>query len=113
MTLRDLQNDIDQWITTVGVRYFSELTNLAVLMEEVGEFSRLVARKYGEQNFKNPEDNRDIDHNLKEELADIIFVSCCLANQMGIDLTEAMKANIDKKRKRDKTRHLNNPKLKS
>ena len=99
---------VDQWITTTGVRYFSELTNMAILTEEVGEVARIMAREYGDQSFKKNE--KDID--LADEFADVLFVLICLANQTGIDLTEALKRNLDKKTKRDATRHLENEKLK-
>ncbi len=99
---------VDQWITTTGVRYFSELTNMAILTEEVGEVARIMAREYGDQSFKKNE--KDID--LADEFADVLFVLICLANQTGVDLTEALKRNLDKKTKRDATRHLENEKLK-
>lgn len=106
-SLPELQSEIDQWIRTVGVRYFSEMTNLAVLMEEVGELARIFARTYGEQSFKKT----DQAYNLADEMADVLFVLICLANQTGINLDEAMKANLQKKTKRDATRHAENPKL--
>ncbi len=106
MTIKDAQQSIDQWIKEYGVRYFSELTNMAVLTEEVGELARVIARKYGDQSFKEGEKE-----NLSEEMADILWVLCCLANQTGVDLTEAFQATIEKKTKRDKDRHKNNPKL--
>jgi NTP pyrophosphatase (non-canonical NTP hydrolase) len=109
MTLDNLQKDIDQWIKTVGVRYFNELTNTALLMEEVGEVARIMARTYGEQSFKKS----DTDKDLSEEIADVLFVLTCIANQTGINLTEAMKKNMDKKTNRDADRHKNNPKLSS
>ena len=109
MTIKQLQQTIDQWIKTYGVRYFDELTNLALLMEEVGELARIMARKYGEQSFKENEK----DKNLADELADVIFVLTCIANQTGIDLTEAIEKNLKKKTLRDKNRHLSNPKLKN
>ncbi len=108
MNISELQNTVDQWIKTVGVRYFSELTNMTILTEEVGELARLMARKYGDQSFKKNEEENEI----SDELADILWVVVCLANQMEIDLEEAIKKNLDKKNSRDKTRHLNNPKLK-
>lgn len=108
ITLRESQAIVDEWIKTVGVRYFSELTNTAVLMEEVGELARIMARTYGDQSFKKPDESFD----LADEMADILFVLICLANQTGVDLTEAFSKNMDKKTKRDKTRHANNPKLK-
>lgn len=106
ITLQEAQEKVDQWIKTYGVRYFSELTNMAVLTEEVGELARVIARKYGDQSFKAGEKD-----NLDEELADVLWVVICLANQTGVDLTEAFKRTIEKKTKRDKTRHINNPKL--
>ena len=107
MTIKKAQDTIDQWINTTGVRYFNELTNTAILMEEVGEVARIMARKYGEQSFKNDEKNVD----LADEYADVLFVLICLANQTGVDLTEALRKNIEKKTKRDSERHLNNEKL--
>ncbi len=112
MTLKDTQETVDQWIKSIGVRYFNELTNTAVLMEEVGELSRLMARIYGEQSFKRPEDEASAQSDLADEMADVLFVLVCLANQTGVDLTEAVKKNLDKKTKRDKNRHANNEKLK-
>nr|WP_040480609.1 nucleotide pyrophosphohydrolase [Mariniradius saccharolyticus] len=108
MTLSEAQQLVDQWIKTVGVRYFNELTNTAILMEEVGELARIMARKYGEQSFKESDKNRD----LADEMADVLWVLICLANQTGVDLTEAMHKNFEKKNIRDKDRHHNNPKLK-
>lgn len=108
MTLSEAQQLVDKWIKSTGVRYFNELTNTAILMEEVGEVARIMARKYGEQSFKNKESEED----LGDELADVLFVLICLANQTGIDLTEALQQNLDKKTQRDSTRHLNNEKLK-
>jgi NTP pyrophosphatase (non-canonical NTP hydrolase) len=107
MTLTELQNNVDQWIKTFGVRYFNELTNTALLMEEVGELARIMARKYGEQSFKNEEASQS----LADEMADVLFVLTCLANQTGVDLETAMKNNLDKKSIRDKDRHKNNSKL--
>ncbi len=107
-TLRECQKIVDQWVNTIGVRYFSELTNTAVLMEEVGEMARLMARLYGDQSFKKSDEVYD----LGDEMADVLFVLICLANQTGIDLTAAFKKNMAKKTQRDKTRHANNPKLK-
>lgn len=107
MTIADAQSNVDEWIKTVGVRYFSELTNLGILMEEVGELSRIIVRKYGEQSFKNDESNAD----LADEIADVFWVLLCLSNQTGVDLTEALKKNIEKKTLRDTDRHLNNDKL--
>ncbi len=108
MTLNEAQEQVDQWINTTGVRYFSELTNLAILTEEVGEVARIIARKYGEQSFKNKEE----EHNLGDELADVLFVLICLANQTGVNLDEALAQNLVKKQVRDQDRHRNNPKLK-
>jgi len=107
MTIQDAQKIVDDWIKTKGVRYFNELTNTAILMEEVGEVARIISRKYGEQSFKENEDAFD----LGDELADVLFVLICLANQTGIDLNEALERNLEKKTRRDATRHLNNPKL--
>lgn len=107
MTLEEAQKRIDAWIKTYGVRYFSELTNLAVLVEEVGELARLLARTYGDQSFKKSDEDRD----LGDEMADVLFVLLCLANQTGVDLTQALERNLDKKTKRDAERHLKNPKL--
>lgn len=106
MTIKEAQERVDEWIREYGVRYFSELTNMAVLTEEVGELARIMARKYGEQSFKEGE-NQD----PSEEMADVLWVLICLANQTGVDLTEALKKSIEKKTNRDKTRHINNPKL--
>jgi NTP pyrophosphatase (non-canonical NTP hydrolase) len=106
-TMRELQREVDQWVTTVGVRYYSELTNTAVLMEEVGEVARLMARLYGDQSFK-PGDEPP---NLADEFADVLFVLICLANQTGVDLSAAFEANLRKKTTRDRDRHANNPKL--
>jgi NTP pyrophosphatase (non-canonical NTP hydrolase) len=107
MTIQQAQQDVDQWIKTVGVRYFNELTNLGVLMEEVGELSRLMVRKYGEQSFKESDKGKD----LGDEMADVLFVLICLANQTGVDLTAALEQNFQKKNLRDANRHLNNEKL--
>jgi len=112
MTIQEAQETVDQWIKTVGVRYFDELTNTAVLMEEVGEIARLMARIYGEQSFKRPEDEANAQANLAGEMADVLFVLICLANQTGVDLTEALQKSLDKKTKRDTERHANNEKLK-
>jgi NTP pyrophosphatase (non-canonical NTP hydrolase) len=106
MTIEEAQKTVDQWIKTYGVRYFSELTNMAVLTEEVGELARVMARKYGDQSFKAGEKD-----NLADEMADILWVLICLANQTGVNLTEAFEANIKKKTNRDKERHINNDKL--
>ncbi len=108
-TLREAQKEVDQWIRTIGVRYFSELTNLAQLMEEVGELARQISRRYGEQSFKAGENPS----NLSDEMADVLFVLLCLANQTGVDLTTALQCNLDKKTKRDRLRHRQNPKLTS
>ena len=107
MTIQEAQNTIDKWINTTGVRYFNELTNMAILTEEVGEVARIIARKYGEQSFKESDKDKD----LGDELADVLFVLMCIANQTGVDLTEALKKNLDKKTKRDSERHRNNEKL--
>lgn len=108
MKIQEAQDQIDQWIKQYGVRYFSELNNLAILTEEVGELARIIVRKYGEQSSKKeiPEDA------LGDEMADVLFVLMCLANQTGVDLTKALEKNLEKKTKRDKDRHINNPKLK-
>ena len=108
MTIEEAQLKVDEWINTYGVRYFSELTNTAILMEEVGELARIMARKYGDQSFKKS----DLDVNLSDEMADILWVLCCLANQTGVDLTEAFQNNIQKKTLRDTERHKQNIKLK-
>lgn len=108
MTIKEAQEIVDNWIKTIGVRYFNELTNTALLMEEVGEVSRIMARVYGEQSFKES----DKSHDLADELADVLFVLICLANQTGINLTEALEKNLEKKTSRDSNRHNNNPKLK-
>lgn len=107
MTIQEAQNRVDQWIKTYGVRYFNELTNMAILTEEVGELARVIARKYGEQSFKDSE-NQD----PAEEMADVLWVLICLANQTGVDLTKALEASFEKKTLRDKERHKNNIKLK-
>ena len=106
MTIKEAQNTVDQWIKEYGVRYFSELTNMAVLTEEVGELARVIARKYGDQSFKAGEKD-----NLGDEMADVLWVLLCLANQTGVDLTEELKKNIKKKTLRDKERHIQNEKL--
>lgn len=107
MTIEEAQQAVDQWIKTYGVRYFSELTNMAVLTEEVGELARVMSRKYGDQSFKAGEPTDPAD-----EMADVLWVLLCLANQTGVDLTEAFRKNLEKKTKRDATRHKDNPKLK-
>ncbi|MCB9303167.1 MAG: nucleotide pyrophosphohydrolase [Lewinellaceae bacterium] len=112
MTILEAQQTVDQWIKTIGVRYYSELTNMAVLMEEVGEVARLMARLYGEQSFKKPEEATSAKTQLADEMADVLFVLICLANQTGIDLTDALRQNLDKKTTRDAERHANNEKLK-
>ena len=109
ITLRQAQSNVDEWIRTIGVRYFNEMTNLAQLVEEVGEVARILSRTVGEQSSKPGETPGD----LADELADVMFVTICLANQSGIDLTDAMQKNLDKKTKRDATRHLQNKKLES
>ena len=111
MTINEFQQKTHHWIQTYGKRYFNETTNTLVLVEEVGEFARLVARKYGEQSFKNAEDESIVDALLKEELGDILFVCCCLANQMNMDLEEVIQNNFQKKTARDSTRHIENKKL--
>lgn len=110
-TIKEYQQIVDTWIQAHGVRYFNELTNTAMLMEEVGEFSRLIARTYGEQSFKPGKKPADIKEAISDELSDILFVVTCLANQMDIDLTEAVKRNMDKKTSRDGDRHKGNEKL--
>ena len=106
MTLEEAQKEVDSWIKKYGVRYFSELTNMTVLTEEVGELARVMARKYGDQSFKQGEKD-----NLADEMADVLWVLICLANQTGVNLTEAFRQNLEKKTNRDKDRHKNNPKL--
>ncbi|WP_199140483.1 nucleotide pyrophosphohydrolase [Pedobacter sp. ASV12] len=108
MTINEAQETVDQWIKTTGIRYFNELTNTAILMEEVGEVARIMARKYGEQSFKKS----DEEVNLADEMADVLFVLICLANQTGIDLNQALVKNLEKKTIRDADRHKNNEKLK-
>lgn len=108
MTIQEAQQQVDNWIKTIGVRYFSELTNMTILTEEVGELARIMARTYGDQSFKKS----DMDKNLGDEMADILWVLICLANQTGIDLTTAFEKNLEKKTNRDKDRHINNEKLK-
>ncbi|MFN0213138.1 MAG: nucleotide pyrophosphohydrolase [Saprospiraceae bacterium] len=112
MTIQEAQLTVDQWIKTIGVRYYSELTNTALLMEEVGEVARLMARLYGEQSFKDPALAADAPAQLADEMADVLFLILCLANQTGIDLTEALQKNLDKKTSRDAARHAGNEKLK-
>jgi NTP pyrophosphatase (non-canonical NTP hydrolase) len=108
MTLEEIQKQVDNWIKTYGIRYFNELTNMAMLTEKVGELARVMARVYGEQSFKEGENN-----NLADELADVLWVLLCIANQTGTDLTEAFKRNLEKKTNRDHIRHMNNIKLKN
>lgn len=107
MTLSEAQKQVDEWIKTYGVRYFNELTNLAILTEEVGELARIISRKFGEQSYKESDKNLD----LADEMADVLWVLICLANQTGVDLTDAFEKNMQKKIQRDKTRHLENEKL--
>ena len=107
ITIKDCQAKVDEWVKTYGVRYFGELTNFAILVEEVGELGRIMSRTFGEQSFKDS----DRESTLAEEMADVLFVLVCLANQTGVDLTEAFRENIEKKTSRDKDRHWNNPKL--
>ncbi len=107
MTIQQAQQEVDVWIKTIGVRYFSELTNMAILTEEVGELARLMARTYGDQSFKKGEET----NSLSDEMADVLWVLICLANQTGVDLTTALQRNIEKKTKRDASRHQDNPKL--
>lgn len=109
MTIEEAQKSVDEWINTIGVRYFNELTNMAQLTEEVGEVARIIARRYGEQSEKESDKDKD----LGEEFADVLFVLICLANQTGVDLTEAFQKRMDNKTKRDKDRHKNNEKLRS
>ena len=107
MTIEEAQKTVDKWISTTGVRYFNELTNMAMLTEEVGEVARIMARKYGEQSFKESDKGKE----LGDELADVLFVLICIANQTGVNLTDALQKNLDKKTKRDGERHKNNDKL--
>jgi NTP pyrophosphatase (non-canonical NTP hydrolase) len=107
ITIKEAQEQVDKWIKTYGVRYFNELTNMAILTEEVGELARIIARRYGEQSEKESDKNKD----LGDEMADVLWVLMCLANQTGVDLTAAFKKNIEKKTQRDKERHANNQKL--
>jgi NTP pyrophosphatase (non-canonical NTP hydrolase) len=107
MTIQEAQQKVDEWIKTTGVRYFSELTNMAILTEEVGEVARLMSRTFGDQSFKESDTNK----NLSEELADVLWVLICIANQTGVDLTEALQKNFEKKNTRDTNRHKQNPKL--
>ncbi len=112
MTLKEAQQSVDNWIQTIGIRYFNELTNTAILTEEVGEVARLMARIYGEQSFKAPDKAASASEDLADEMADVLFVLICLANQTGIDLEDALRKNLDKKTNRDRLRHRQNPKLK-
>lgn len=111
MTIDDLQKNVDDWVKTIGVRYFHETTNMAILTEEVGEVARLIARIYGEQSFKSPVSEFDQKQMLADEMADVLWVLTCLANQTGINLTDAIHKNFEKKSSRDKDRHLSNEKL--
>lgn len=112
MTIKEAQSTVDQWINSIGIRYYNELTNTAILMEEVGEIARLMARIYGEQSFKKPTQAATAQTDLADEMADVLFVLICLANQTGVDLTTALEKNLVKKAIRDKERHANNEKLK-
>ncbi|MEM9824309.1 MAG: nucleotide pyrophosphohydrolase [Bacteroidota bacterium] len=112
MTIENLQQDVDHWIKTIGIRYYQELTNMAILTEEVGEVARLISRLYGEQSFKNKSDEAVAKDKLADEMADVLFVLVCLANQTGVDLTAAVQKNMEKKTQRDAKRHANNDKLK-
>lgn len=111
MTLANAQASVDEWINTVGIRYYDELTNMAILTEETGEVARLMSRLYGEQSFKRPEDAEAAPAKLADEMADVLFVLICLANQTGVDLTAALQRNLEKKSIRDAERHAGNPKL--
>lgn len=111
MTIKEAQQIVDEWINNIGIRYYNELTNTAILTEEVGEVARLMARIYGEQSFKRKEQELTAKDDLAEEMADVLFVLICLANQTGVDLTAALTKNLDKKTKRDKERHASNKKL--
>ncbi|MCB9288003.1 MAG: nucleotide pyrophosphohydrolase [Lewinellaceae bacterium] len=111
MTIKEAQQTVDNWINTIGIRYYNELTNTAILMEEVGEVARLMARLYGEQSFKKAEDAANANAQLGDEMADVLFVLICLANQTGVDLTEALAKNLEKKTNRDAERHSGNEKL--
>ncbi len=113
MTIEQAQQRVDEWIRTIGVRYFSELTNTAILMEEVGEVARLMARLYGEQSFKTPEQAASARQDLADEMADVLFVLICLANQTGVDLSVALQRSLEKKTSRDAQRHAENPKLRA
>ena len=113
MRVTEWQKEIDSWIKRYGVKYFKPLTNMAILMEEVGELARILARLHGEQSFKEPINSEEITHRISDEMADVLFVLACLANQHGINLESAIKKNLEKKTNRDATRHLENKKLKS
>ncbi len=113
MTLKEAQEQVDEWINTIGIRYYNELTNTAILMEEVGEVARLMARIYGEQSFKTPEQAATAKTDLAEEMGDVLFVLLCLANQAEVDLGDSLTRIMNKRTKRDQERHANNPKLKS
>jgi NTP pyrophosphatase (non-canonical NTP hydrolase) len=112
MTITEAQQKVDQWINTIGIRYYNELTNMAVLTEEVGEVARIMSRLYGEQSFKKSDDEINAKANLADEMADVLFVLICLANQTGVDLSKAFEKNLEKKTTRDASRHANNDKLK-
>ncbi len=112
MTIEQAQQTVDEWIKTIGIRYYNELTNMAILTEEVGEVARLMSRLYGEQSFKTPELAATAKDDLSDEMADVLFVLICLANQTGVNLTDALAKNLDKKTKRDTNRHAQNDKLK-
>jgi NTP pyrophosphatase (non-canonical NTP hydrolase) len=111
MTIQEAQDTVDQWIKTIGIRYYNELTNTAILMEEVGEVARLMARLYGEQSFKTTEQAATAREDLADEMADVLFVLVCLANQTGVDLSSALQKNLEKKTRRDAARHAGNEKL--
>lgn len=111
MQIKEYQNQVHQWITTIGKNYFDPMTNTTLLMEEVGEFARIMARLYGQQSFKNPEDEANAQQQLQDEICDMLFVITCLANQTGVDLESSILANFQKKSLRDKERHQNNPKI--
>lgn len=113
MTIQQAQDTVDEWIRTIGVRYYAELTNTAILMEEVGEVARLMARLYGEQSFKKPEEAETAHADLADEMADVMFVLICLANQTGVNLTDALRKNLEKKTNRDAARHASNEKLRN
>lgn len=113
MEIREAQHQVDQWIREHGVRYFGELTNMTILMEEVGELARWMAREYGEQSYKRSEDAATAREAIREEMADVLWVLICLANQTGVDLQDALRESIDKKTRRDRDRHRENPKLRS